>query len=81
MGRPMKSPKRRKRFPCRCPECWEVAVRPTVIPYDAKFRRGGRVRKVRIPRLGVLKCSNCGEVLFGNEAGDQIDRAIKRAGF
>jgi len=74
-----KPPARRKPFPWRCPECRKVAVRPAVIPYDAKFRRAGRIRKAHIPRLSVYRCGDCGEVLFGTEACDQIDRAIKRA--
>jgi putative zinc finger/helix-turn-helix YgiT family protein len=66
-----------KPFPWRCTDCGETAIEPDVIDHTSMIKCDGRLHEVRVPNLSVLRCRNCGEVLFGNEADEQIARALR----
>ena len=64
-------------FPWRCPNCLRKDVRPVVMPYTARVRHDGLEYAIELPAMEVPKCQNCGELLFGNRAGEQIDDALR----
>ena len=66
-----------KPFPWRCTDCGKIAIEPDVIDRTSRIKYDGRLYEVRVPNLNVLRCRNCGEVLFGNEADEQIARALR----
>jgi DNA-binding transcriptional regulator YiaG len=66
-----------KPFPWRCPKCRQKEVRPVVIPYRAELLHDGRLYTIAIPQLTVPRCANCGELVFGNQACEQISQALR----
>src|SRR5438128_853424 len=64
-------------FPWRCHKCRQKEVRPSVIPYQAVVRHDGVLHTVDIPQLTVPRCAQCGELLFDNDANDQISQAVR----
>jgi DNA-binding transcriptional regulator YiaG len=64
-------------FPWRCPKCLQKTVYPVVMPYRAQASHDGRLYRLDLPDLRVPKCSNCGELVFGNDADDQITQALR----
>jgi putative zinc finger/helix-turn-helix YgiT family protein len=66
-----------KPFPWRCPECGKKEVRPSVISHTAEIRHDGRLYTVKVPKLRVPKCGACGELVFENDADEQISSALR----
>jgi DNA-binding transcriptional regulator YiaG len=48
-----------------------------VVPYVAHKSHDGRIHTLRIPRLHVLGCGRCGELLFDLDADAQISAALR----
>ena len=68
---------RRKKFPIRCVECGQVAVRPAMIPFEIEKNQDGKLYQLHIPKLHANRCENCGEVYLGSEADAQISAALR----
>jgi putative zinc finger/helix-turn-helix YgiT family protein len=66
-----------KPFPWRCPECGKKAVRPASVSHTSKVRHDGRVFTVAVPELRVPRCEVCGELVFDNDADEQIAQALR----
>jgi putative zinc finger/helix-turn-helix YgiT family protein len=69
--------KQLKPFPWRCPECGKKEVRPAVISHTAEIRHDGRMYMLTVPKLRVPRCEYCGELVFENEADEQIAAALR----
>lgn len=65
-------------FPWRCGNCGETQVYRTAAPYTSTVNYDGQLCAIEIPCLSVPKCANCGEVVFDNNAGRQIDEALRQ---
>jgi putative zinc finger/helix-turn-helix YgiT family protein len=68
---------RSRQYPIRCGDCGSLAVGPAVVPYVAHKSHDGRVHTLKIRRLHVLRCTNCGELLFDLDADAQISAALR----
>lgn len=68
---------RTRQYPMRCAECGEKGVRPATIEYTVQKAHDGRIYPLHIPALRVLRCGNCGEVLFDRDADEQISTALR----
>lgn len=68
---------RERRYPIRCTDCGAREVRPAVIPYSLEKNHDGRLYRLHIPDLRVLRCDKCGQVLFETEADAQISAALR----
>jgi hypothetical protein len=66
-----------KPFPWRCPECGKKEVRPAIVAHTSEIRHDGRLYTVDVPKLRVPRCKACGELIFDNEADDQIAKAFR----
>jgi nitric oxide reductase activation protein len=55
-----------------------VELRPAVIQNETTLKHHGRSYNVEVADLHVLQCAACGERLFGNEAHEQINRALRQ---
>ncbi|HVA50852.1 MAG TPA: type II TA system antitoxin MqsA family protein [Pirellulales bacterium] len=64
-------------FPWLCPRCGRETVNPATITYKTTKKYEGRAYDVEAPGVVVFACSNCGEQLYNNEAGDQIGKAFR----
>ncbi len=64
-------------FPWRCPECGKQEVRLARVPYTAQIKHDGRLYTVDVPRLRVPRCGACGELVFDNDADEQIAHALR----
>ena len=64
-------------YPWKCAECGSKAVQPAVIEHHAKVKHENTLHDVHVPNLPVHKCSNCGDVLVGEDA-DELIRATLR---
>ncbi len=64
-------------FPWRCPECGEKQVRPALVAHTSQVKHDGRLYAVEIPKLRVPRCEVCGELVFDNEADEQIAGALR----
>src|SRR5947207_2927314 len=62
----------------KCSNCRQRMMALTSMPYSVKVNHDGREYAVDIPSLTVPKCSNCGNVVFDEEANRQIDLAFRR---
>lgn len=67
-----------KRFPIRCIKCGWLEVRPAKVAYEVEKNHDGRPYTLSIPQLSVNKCSNCGEIYFGDDAAEQISAALRK---
>jgi putative zinc finger/helix-turn-helix YgiT family protein len=67
-----------KPFPWRCPECGKREVRPSTVRHISEIKHDGRLHTVEVPRLRVPKCDACGEMVFDNDADDQIAKALRQ---
>jgi hypothetical protein len=67
-----------KLYPRRCPTCGRHEVILTSLP-DYKFliKHCGHTHNITIPFLPVDRCSFCGELLYGNESDDAIEKAVE----
>ena len=64
-------------FPWRCPECGKKEVRPAVISHTSQIKHDGRLYNVEVAQLRVPRCGACGEIVFDNDADEQIARALR----
>lgn len=65
-------------FPWRCGSCDKKEVYRTPTPYQATIKYEGRPYDVEISDLELPKCRECGEVVFDNHAGHQINQALRK---
>src|SRR3972149_3200680 len=75
--RTSESQEKGKPFPWRCPECGKKEVRPAVVSHTSEIRHDGRLYTVKVPKLRVPRCVACGELIFDNDADDQIAWALR----
>jgi len=66
-----------KPFPWRCPECGKKTVQPVTVQHTSQIKHDGRLYTVEIPRLRIPRCSTCGELVFDNDADEQIAQALR----
>ena len=66
-----------KPFPWRCPECGKKEVRPAAVQHTSQIKHDGRLYTVEVPRLRVPQCGACGELVFDNDADEQIAQALR----
>ena len=66
-----------KPFPWRCPECGKKAVQPVTVQHTSQIKHDGRLYTVEIPGFRVPQCSACGELVFDNDADEQIAQALR----
>jgi putative zinc finger/helix-turn-helix YgiT family protein len=64
-------------FPWRCPACGKKEVRRASVPYSAQIKHDGQLHTVAMQGLCVPKCGACGELVFDNDADEQIARALR----
>jgi putative zinc finger/helix-turn-helix YgiT family protein len=69
--------KKGKPFPWRCLECGKKEVWPAVVSHTSEIRHDGRLYTVKVPKLRVPRCKACGELIFENEADEQITSALR----
>jgi putative zinc finger/helix-turn-helix YgiT family protein len=67
-----------KPFPWRCTECGGKEVYPATVPYTSRIRLDGIIYSVELPELRVPKCRTCGELIFDNDADEQIHGALRK---
>ena len=67
----------RRAFPVRCIECGAKEVRPAVISCDLERNHDGKLYRLHIPELRVHRCGKCGEMLFDQEADEQVLAALR----
>jgi putative zinc finger/helix-turn-helix YgiT family protein len=72
-----KAPEKSKSFPWRCLECGKKEVWPAVVSHTSEIRHDGRLYTVKMPKLRVPRCKACGELVFENEADEQIASALR----
>lgn len=77
-----KQPKRDRSFPWLCGTCRERAVVRKLSEYRHPNVLGsdGLHHAVVIPNVEIPTCEKCGEQVFDNYAGDQIDKFLREAG-
>jgi putative zinc finger/helix-turn-helix YgiT family protein len=66
-----------KPFPWRCPECGKKEVRRATLRHTSLIRHESRLYEVEVPALRVPKCEACGELVFDNDADEQIAQALR----
>ncbi len=66
-----------KMFPWRCPECGKKAVQSATLQHTSQIKHDGRLFTVEIPWLRVPQCGACGELVFDNDADEQIAQALR----
>ncbi|MCX7428971.1 MAG: hypothetical protein NTW96_25515 [Planctomycetia bacterium] len=66
-----------KPFPWRCPECGKKEVRPATVQHTSQIKHDGRLYTVEVPTLRVPRCGACGEMVFDNDADEQIAQALR----
>ena len=66
-----------KPFPWLCTECGRKEVRLATVSHTSKIRHDGRIYIVELPALRVPRCESCGELVFDNDAGEQIYQALR----
>jgi putative zinc finger/helix-turn-helix YgiT family protein len=66
-----------KPFPWRCPGCGKKEVWLATVQHTSQIKHDGRLYAVEIPRLRVPQCGACGELVFDNDADEQIARALR----
>jgi putative zinc finger/helix-turn-helix YgiT family protein len=71
------TPSKGRPFPWRCPECGKKEVRPVTVKHASQIKHDGRLYTVEVPRLRVPRCGACGELIFDNDADDQIAQALR----
>ena len=64
-------------FPWRCPECGKNEVRPAKVQHTSQIKYDGRLYSVEIAKLRVPKCDACGQLVFDNDADEQIAQALR----
>lgn len=64
-------------FPWRCRKCRQEQVFLDTISYTATVRHDGREYAIKVPRLTLPVCRNCGEKRFTEDVDDQINAALR----
>jgi putative zinc finger/helix-turn-helix YgiT family protein len=67
-----------KPFPWKCPECGKNEVRPATVVHTSQIKHDGRLHTVALAQLRVPRCSACGELVFDNDADEQIAQALRQ---
>ena len=70
-------PSQGRPFPWRCPECGKKEVRPITMRYCTEIKHDGRLHTVELSALRVPRCQSCGELVFDNDADEQIYNALR----
>jgi putative zinc finger/helix-turn-helix YgiT family protein len=52
-------------------------VRPATVRYSTRIKHDGRLYEVDVPKLRVPRCADCGELVFDNDADEQIAQALR----
>lgn len=73
----MTSETKNRPFPWRCPECGKKEVHPAVVQHTSQIRHDGRAYTIELPELRVPRCAACGELVFDNDADQQIALALR----
>lgn len=68
-----------KPFLWKCGTCRNRGLRPVVLDYEAEIGHDGRMRRVAIPALSVLRCEQCGAIVLNDEADKRISDALRAA--
>jgi len=66
-----------KPFPWFCPRCGKQQVIPDQVAYTIKVNHDGVLHSVHLPQLRVPRCVSCGDLLFEDQADDQISAALR----
>src|SRR5438105_2088253 len=64
-------------YPWTCPACLREEVWAATMPYSIEVSHDGRSYQVEVAELHAAKCQACGEVIFSNDADDQITAALR----
>ena len=71
--------KRIFRYPSLCIECGKIAVEPaTLDQYEIDCLRDGTLHHVIVTDMHILRCKECGDILFDNITDDQIQAALEK---
>lgn len=68
---------RSRSFPEICGHCGRRGLNPARVNHTAVAKHDGTEYTIAVPDLAVEQCSSCGSVFFGNEADEQISRALR----
>ncbi len=52
-------------------------MRPATVRHTSQIKHDGRLHSVEIPKLRIPRCGACGELLFDNDADEQISLALR----
>ena len=52
-------------------------VRPVTVQHTSRIKHDGRLYTVEVPRFRVPQCRACGELVFDNDADEQIAQALR----
>ena len=52
-------------------------MRPATVQHTSQIKHDGRLYTVELPRLRVPQCGACGELVFDNDADEQIAQALR----
>lgn len=69
---------RRTDYPVHCIECGKKEVYPAVVRETWEQNHDGRIYKLTIDDLPVLKCRACGDVSYGLDADDRMTAELRR---
>ncbi len=78
LSEPVPANAHRRPFPWRCSNCKKKEVRLAIVPYTAKVKQDGRIYEIAIPALEIPKCDACGELVFNDNADEQVTRRTPR---
>ena len=73
----LKPPTQGKPFPWHCTECGGKEVYPATVSHTSRIRLDGITYSVELPELRIPKCRVCGELVFDNDAEEQITQALR----
>ena len=65
-------------FSKKCSKCGQRTVAVAIIPYEIQIDHDGRKHLVKIPDLRVPQCGQCGNIVFDDEASEQVSRAFRK---
>ena len=68
---------RSRSFPEICGHCGQRGLNPARVHHTATAKHDGTEYTFEVPDLAVERCGFCGTVFFGNEADEQISRALR----
>jgi putative zinc finger/helix-turn-helix YgiT family protein len=65
-------------YPWKCSKCRERLVYPVTVNYSTELEHDGRVYKVAVNGLEVLRCENCGTEIVPDESYQKLTDALRR---